>query len=318
MAQAAFDPTALNATLNAQHHVISRQQALACGLTHDAVRHRIRVGGPWQRLLTSIYLAQTGAPTVTQKEMAALLHGGPEAVLTGAAALRRLGITTAEPALFHVLVPMRRSPDSAAFVVIHRTERMPLFIRDGRRLYAVAPRALADAARSMSDLREVRALIAGAIQRGICTPGALACELSEGPRRHCALLRQVLAEAAEGIRSVVEAEFRELIERSGLPKPMFNAGLFAADGTFIASPDAWWPEASVAAEVDSREWHLGPDHWEQTMRRQSAMSSHGIPVLHFSPAQIRGDPATVAARLASSLRVGCSRPRLAIIARPAA
>jgi hypothetical protein len=34
--------------------------------------------------------------------------------------------------------------------------------------------------------------------------------------------------------------------------------LFAADGGFIASPDAWWAREGVAAEIDSREWHLNP------------------------------------------------------------
>ena len=25
--------------------------------------------------------------------------------------------------------------------------------------------------------------------------------------------------------------------------------------------DAWWPRAGVVAEVDSRAWHLSPEHW---------------------------------------------------------
>jgi hypothetical protein len=317
MAKAEFDRAALSATLKAQDHVISRRQALACGLTRDALTYRLRPDGPWQRLLAGVYLAQTGAPAAAQKEMAALLHAGPDGVLTGQAALRGLGISATEPVLFDMLVPLSRAPQSVAFVRIHRTARMPLrVIRDGRS-YALAPRALADAARSMSDPREVRALIIGAIQRGDCPQGALKYELNEGPRRHSALLRQVLAEAAEGVRSVVEAEFKELIDRSRLPKPMFNARLFTAAGTFIAAPDAWWPEAGVAAEVDSREWHLSPDSWEKTMRRHDVMISHGILLLHFSPAQIRREPAIVVAALADSLAAGRARPRLPIIARPA-
>jgi hypothetical protein len=37
---------------------------------------------------------------------------------------------------------------------------------------------------------------------------------------------------------------------------VFNARLFDADGIFIATVDAWWPEAGVAAEIDSRAYHL--------------------------------------------------------------
>ena len=56
-----------------------------------------------------------------------------------------------------------------------------------------------------------------------------------------------------------------LILRSGLPRPLFNAQLFDANGIFIATVDAWWEEAGVAAEIDSRAYHLGgrgpgPDH----------------------------------------------------------
>jgi len=49
--------------------------------------------------------------------------------------------------------------------------------------------------------------------------------------------------------------------------------------------DAWWAAAGVAAEIDSREWHLAPAGWERTMRRHAEMISQGILVLHFSPGQ---------------------------------
>jgi hypothetical protein len=310
---------ALAATLRKQEDVISRRQALACGLTRSALTHRIRPDGPWQRVLPGTYVSHTGLPTEAQKDMAALLYAGPASVLTGPAALRGFGLTAAAPRRRDVLVPATRRPASAAFVTIHRTTRMPeRVICEGRRFYAPPARALADAARSMTSLREVRALIAGALQRGDCRLDMLAVELREGSVRDSALLRQVLAEAAGGIRSVVEAEFRDLIERAGLPLPMFNARLFATDGTFIASPDAWWADAGVAAEVDSRQWHLRPDDWEKTMRRHATMSRHGILVLHFTPAQIRSDPATVIASITDSLRAGGVRPALRIRVLPAA
>lgn len=307
------------ATLLQQENVVSRQQALACGMTRAALAHRARQDGPWQRLVHGVYLAQTGGPTVAQKEMAALLHAGPGSVLTGAAVLHGLGLTTGEPGRFDVLVPATRRPGSVAFITVHRTTRMPQrVIREGRRSYALPPRALADAARFLTDLGEVRALIATAVQRGDCPLPALVRELAEGPRHDSARLRQVLAEVADGVRSVAEAEFRHLIQRVGLPAPMFNARLFGADGVFIACPDAWWPEAGVAAEVDSRQWHLSPAGWERTLRRHAEMSSHGILVLHFTPGQIRADPATVVAAISDTLRVGGARPALPVSARPAA
>ncbi len=62
---------------------MSRTQVLASGMTRDALKHRIRVDGPWQRLIPGVYLTVTGTPTVRQREIAALLYGGPRSVITG-------------------------------------------------------------------------------------------------------------------------------------------------------------------------------------------------------------------------------------------
>jgi hypothetical protein len=313
------DPAQVSATLLLQENVISRRQALACGMTRNALAYRLRPDGPWQRLCAGVYLAQTGPASVPQKEMAALLHAGPGSALTGHAALHALGLTTSEPRRFDVLVPWGRRPGSVAFVVTHRTARMPeRVIREGRRQFVLPPRALADAARGLSDMSEVRALIAGAVQRGQCTIAAIARELDEGQIRESARLRQVLTEVTDGVRSVPEGEFRGLIKRAGLPMPMFNPRLYAADGSFIAAPDAWWHDAGVAGEVDSREWHLSPDDWQRTIRRHAKMSAHGILVLHFTPAEIRTSPETVVSTIARTLQVGRARPGLPLTARPAA
>ncbi|HEY2692545.1 MAG TPA: hypothetical protein VGJ50_29200 [Streptosporangiaceae bacterium] len=302
--------------LRAQDNVISRQQAFSCGLTLSALRHRARPGGPWQRMLPRIYVAHNGRPSREQRDMAALLYAGPGSVITGAAALRAIGVSTSVPRRIDVLVPAARRPGRLAYVAIHRTKRMPGVAIQGKRSYALAYRALADAARSLDDLGEVRALIAGAVQRRECLPEMLADELRLGEIRGSARLRQVLTEVADGVRSAAEAEFRDLVKRAGLPMPMFNACLRRADGGFIAVADAWWAEAGVAAEIDSREWHLAPADWERTMRRHAEMISQGILVLHFSPGQIRSDPATVIAKIADALAVGRVRPPLPISARP--
>ncbi len=157
-----LDHAALTRMLRAQHAVVSRAGALACGMTGSALRHRLRPGGPWQLLLPGVYLTVTGTMTLHDQ------HAGPG----------------------------------------------------------------------------VRA----------------------GPRRGSSLLRAALEEVADSIRSVAEGDFRTLLKRGRLPMPMFNARLYD-DAGLIAMVDAWWPQAGLAAEVDSRDWHLSPQHWERTMRR---------------------------------------------------
>ena len=85
-----------------------------------------------------------------------------------------------------------------------------------------------------------------------------------------------------------------------MPVPVFNARLYA--GTeLIAVADAWWPRQRVATEVDSREWHFSPEDWERTLRRHARMTAQGILVLHFTPKQIRTEPARVVAVIRAAL-----------------
>jgi hypothetical protein len=216
-----------------------------------------------------------------------------------AAALHEMGVSKAAPGLVDVLTWRQRR--STGFVRIHRTRRIPVVFRtEGALRYVLAPRAAADAARGAANLREARAIVAGAVQQGRCPPSFLITELAEGPRKHSGFLRVVVGEVVAGVRSVTEAEFRELIIRARLPRPAFNEPVRRPNGSLIAIPDAWWAQ-QVAAEVDSREWHLSPADWEETMRRHNEMERNGIQVLHFSPEMIRRDPRSVAAAIAGAL-----------------
>lgn len=124
------DEKALKKVLGRQHQVIARGQALACGVTPGALRHRIRTGGPWQRLLSGTYLAATGTPTSEQKEIAALVYAGRGSVITGAAALRHHRIPAPYSPFITVLIPAGREAKNADFVRVWRTARMPPVMLD--------------------------------------------------------------------------------------------------------------------------------------------------------------------------------------------
>jgi hypothetical protein len=159
--------------------------------------------------------------------------------------------------------------------------------------------------------------VAGAVQQRFCTLAQLIGELDSGPVKGSALLREALTEVSDGIRSSAEADLCRLIMTAGLPMPMFNARLYQG-GLLIAVADAWWPDLGVAAEVDSREWHLSPQSWEQTMRHHARMTSLGILVLHFSPRQVRGEPAEVVAAIRSALQSRAGQRLAGIQTLPAA
>ena len=311
------EPGELRALIEKQSAVVTRAQALRGGLSHHAVSHRLREAGPWQPILPGVYLTVTGKPTRTQREIAAVLYGGPFAIITGLAAVHYHRMPARGSDVVDLLVPTRRQCRSVSYVAIHRTTRMPkLVVGPSTVSYALPARAVADAARTLTDLREVRALVAGAVQSRGCWLDELVEELREGPRQGSALLREVLSEVTEGIRSAPEAELRTLIIRAGLPLPMFNPSLYLPDGKFLARPDAWWPEAGVAVEVDSKQWHFSEADWNRTMDRHSDLGQYSIVTLHFTPHKLRNEQADVMRRMTNAYNSGIQRPRLPIKAVP--
>jgi hypothetical protein len=311
-------PDGLAELLERQLSVTSRGQLLTLGLTDYAMQYRARQGGPWQILLPGVYLTVTGVPSLAQKEMAALLYAGPGSLITGPMALMHHSIRSGSAVndVIDVLVPAGRQRLSTGFARLHRTTQLPArAAASGPVRLALAPRAVADTARQLTDLRDVRAVVADAVQLGRCTISQLAEELRNGPTKGSAKFRSVLAEVAEGIRSTAEGDLRGLIVTARLPMPLFNPSLYA-DDVFLGRPDAWWPDAGVAGEVDSRAWHLSPEDWDRTRRRHDLMGAAGIIPLHFSPRELRREPAMVVQRIRDALTNGLARPRLPIRTEP--
>ena len=317
------EPRALQDLIRRQDSVVTRAQAVRAGLSRHAITYRLRDGGSWRSLLPGVYLTLSGTPTQAQWETAALLHAGPYGVITGVAALRYYEfrqIPRMDNNVVDILIPARCQRTSMDYVRVHRTAHMPRMWANGPagRRYAYPARAVVDTARWLTGLGEVRALVAYAVQNRHCAVAQLGAELRTGGTPNGALLRKVIEEVTAGVRSVPEAELRHLMVSAGLPMPMFNPRLYSPGGTFIASPDAWWPEAGVAIEVDSRQWHLAPDDWERTMARHGNLGQYGIVTLHVTPHQLRSAPDTFLRKAANAYRSGVARPRLAIVTLPAA
>jgi len=251
--------------------------------------------------LPTVYIAATGMPSIAQRQLAAQLYGGPRSTITGSAAALSHGIRAPRSEFVDVLVPLTRQRQDAGFARLHRTSRMPERVYDfGPIRFALAPRAVADTVRGLTSLRDVRAAVADAVQRRRCTIQELVAELGAGPRAGSALFRGALADVAEGIRSAAEGDLKDLLARSRLPTPLFNASVYHAS-MFVARPDAWWPQFGVAVEVDSHEWHLSPHDHDRTLERQRRMAKLGILVLPFTPRQIRTEPAEVLAAIRDAL-----------------
>jgi hypothetical protein len=298
---AQFDEEELAKVLQKQLGVLARRQALALRVTEKAIRHRTRPEGPWTTVVPGIYSVGQRDLTQPQRAVAAYLYPGKAIAITGLAAVAWHGIPARQSDLVDVLIPHSSHCSDAGFVRLHRTTITPrVFYVDGVVRYVPPERAIMDAARQVGDLADVRALVAAGVQRGKVHVWQLAEELNIGLVPGSARLRLALAEVADGVRSVAEADLRKIVKRWRLPAPLYNARLYV--GTeFLASPDAWWPEHGVAAEVDSKEWHLAPEDWAKTIARHDRMTAAGILVLHFPPSQLRQKDWEVARQLKSAL-----------------
>ena len=83
--------------------------------------------------------------------------------------------------------------------------------------------------------------------------------------------------------------------------------LRAADGTDIGEADAWWADAGVSAEIDSRDYHFYRDGWLKTDAKHSRMLKYGILPHHFAPTRIDNDWTAVYSDLRSSINEGRQR-----------
>ena len=96
-----------------------------------------------------------------QREVAAMLYAGDGSMITGVASLWRHGIHRPVPETVDVLVPALRKVQSVGFARLWRTNRLPArpWMIGGIR-FAPAPRAVADAALTLTASDEVRAIVA--------------------------------------------------------------------------------------------------------------------------------------------------------------
>ena len=286
---------ALEATLDQQRQVVTRRQLNAAGVDHVFISRRIR-RGLWLRLLPGVYAVDAAPVTTEQRRIAASLYAGSPSQLTGLNALHWYGFRYA-PATdrIHVLVPHETRRRSAGFVVVQRTRALDDAPRDSQQYRIVSPaRAVVDACRALADLGTVRAIVAEAVQGGHTSLDALDREIRRAARSRTALVRHVFAEIIDGVRSSPEAELRALAATSTtLPAILWNTRLRADDGSALPTPDGWIAEAGIALEVDSREHHSSPDDWARTLQRHNILSQYGALILHFTPKEIRTEPARV-------------------------
>jgi hypothetical protein len=309
-----------------QLRLATSRQLRATGLAPSTTAHRCAPKGPWQRLLPGVVLIQTGAPDTRQRLLAAVLYGitdhtaalsGTTAVLTGEAALALYGVPGATTNEAAVLLSPTRGLRNRSYVHLRRTSRWPpTLLVDG--IPCVRPvRAASDFAAHEPSPDRVRALLTATVQKTSCHPEDLRAELHASRALRNPAARTVLDDLRAGIRSIAEGQARDTLRKAGLPEALWNPTLLTPKGTFLARPDAYWPHAGVALEVDSEEFHLGIAEYRTTLRRRLLLEAHGVDVVSAVPALIRDHPQELVAAVTTKIHQGKARTTLPeVIVRP--
>jgi hypothetical protein len=293
-------PSVLRELAAAQDGLITRRQALQAGLSPAAIRHAVQPRGPWQRLLSGVYVTFTGPLQERHRVRGALLYAGAEAVLSGSVACRGYGmryVPATAAAVLLVPAHVRRAPISIA--AIRRVRSMPV-ARLIRGIACAPPeRAAIDATHEVHGLRDARAILCEAVQRALTTPDRLVAEYRRMDRRGLALTRRALTDVEAGCRSAPECELRDVILGShDLHEPRWNQPLPDAPDVV---PDGHYEEVRLVLEVESIEWHRFGDAPEITERRRARLASLGWRVLPVSPRRIREEPQAVLAEIRAAI-----------------
>jgi len=315
------DHAGLDTLMHANERVVRHCELLELGLPSSTIMWRISPAGPWQRLLPGVLVAHRGIPTRRERLLAALKYAGPQSMLTGTPALTEYGVAAARKASArpNVLVPHECRRTSHGFVVVERTRNLPDAVGRGLLRLAPLPRAVIDACRRKENLDHVREIVAEVVQDRRCSVEAIRKEIRQAARQRTGLARAVLREIEAGIRSVAEAKVRSALLARGVDGLEWNIELWTRDGEFVGSPDAYCVRTGVALQVDSMQWHLGPQGYKRTQARQRGLTYWGILVLPWSPADALENPDEVALGLIRLRELGAQRPVPEIVVRrPAA
>jgi hypothetical protein len=288
--------------LTSPDKVITSAELREKGVTTHAMAARCRPSGPWQRILPGVVLMTTGRPTRRQRLRAAVAYAGPEAVVTGADAMRAHGVDVPTPPDVFVLVPATRRLSSRSYLTVERTTRPPQPVARANLPYAPLARATLDAARRAADHDQLRTLLTAAV--GPCTVPELRTELDAGSQRGSAAVRAMLTADLTGAHEVVPTTLglaRRLLRTIALPQPRWHHPVHDDTDMLIGVPDAWWQEASLAWDVGHQARHHDPRTW----------AAAGVTLIRTTPERLSSDPTGVANDLVKAFTEATAQQRRA-------
>lgn len=254
--------------------MIARRQLVGLGPGKGAIDHRVKL----QRLVPfhrGVYAVGHGAISNEGHWMAAVLAGGPGAVLSHRSAAELWALRSGRSAPIDITVDGGRGRRPGI-----RFHRSPLPIDEVTTSHGIptttVPRTLFDEAAVVRPRELERALNEADVLR-LWDRLSVVDLLERYPNRAgSAALRAALRARRAGAtvtRSELEEMFIEFLDEVALPRPEINASLLAEGRLF--SPDGLWREARLIVELDSRAFHAHAEAFESDRERDRRLAVEG-------------------------------------------
>ena len=237
--------------ISSQDGVVSVEQLAVNGFDPSAIYRRVR-SGQWQRLLPTVILTTSGQPTRRQLIVAAILFGGPGAMVDGSDACVWYGVTPPahDPRRVHIVVPRDSGARSTKFVVVRRACAEIRIGARGLVPYVDAATALIVAARHARTVSAAIAILSRGLQTQLVEVATLVEAREAIGDKYCRDVDQALLAVGVGLRSPAEKVNHDLILSSRvLPEPLWNQWLDLGDGGPEICADALWEGAGMLEEV---------------------------------------------------------------------
>jgi very-short-patch-repair endonuclease len=286
----------LDDVARAQAGMVSRAQALRCGLSDAAISARV-TSKRWQRVHPGVFATFSGPLPHLAWIWAGVLLAGPDAVACGRTAAELIGLAEPAPGPVHVAVPHSRRVRPRAGLVVHRTvdaQRM-------RHAATVPPRTcleetVIDLAQGSRTVDDAIGWLTRAVSGRFTTPDRLRTSMGERRRlRWRRELTSALRDVAAGCHSPLELRYRRHVERPhGLPA-----------GQRQHRRDSWYDDVvyddyCVHVELDGRRAHPESARFRDHRRDNAAVLGGGR-VLRYGYRDVMERPCVVAREVATVL-----------------
>jgi very-short-patch-repair endonuclease len=283
-----------------QHGVITRDQAVASGVTLGAIRRRLQAG-KWRRLYPGVYVTFSGPVPRSAQLWAAVLRAGPGAMLSHETAAELAGLIDKPADVVHVTIPatrrgrwgpgLRRHLSVRAQASMHPTRQPP---------QTRIEETVVDLTQTARGVDQALSWVARACARRLTTPDRL--RVAFGARKKVrwrAELAAALGDVDSGCHSTLELEYLRRVERAhGLPVALRQMARRRRGGRWY--DDVRYEAYGTLVELDGPASHPA-EATSRDKRRDNAAVAKQWDVLRYGVEDVVGRPCQVAREVADVL-----------------